>query len=675
MQIKEFREKYPEYNRLSDEQLTISLHRRFYKNKPLAEFAQKFGVTIDPQIAPLTAIESEPLQETEPGYMPSEPRTLAGQLRQMRAPEGAGATAGSLAMMRLASQLPPPYRGPATVAAPFVGAAIGGPGGKAYDQLARRITGEHMSLERIRDEQFQAAISETINEVLGQGAGALANKLMAPGAKTLIPDAPRLSVKLSEAAKRIPAEEAAKLTPKARRLLQRRGVYLSAAQATESRTIDLGEAVLENALLGGEGLFQLKNVLQPAALRQMTKEMSERFWKEAGERMSSTEVGELFLETLVQKKGVQSKMANVMYSHLDEVAGDAVRVNMQPVKKLAQETLDAASKSKGLGSSSAIRKLSKKVMQWDDVVNFRAAHEMRSNLLEEVRKLEVPLGQKAPKLRRVTDLLAHQTDRAMSKAAKEYDATKPGVDLYGEWRLANNFVKKTKKELSAPIIESAVKWAQKNPEKVSQQIFRPNATRQIAAVKKVVGTKTFNSLRASWLDSLFSKIAKPDVHTVGTETETLMGMRFADAINSMGDDTLRVIFDDPGHLAAVRDLARTAQIVQKPTGSGAAIWVKLAQMGAIVGLAGFRGEAKMADLGVIAVPGVAGRIMSSRTGAKWLSEGLRLPVNVSREVAEKWVRNAPAPVIRILRAAYLAREKKQQAPAGQELRGFGGRGF
>jgi hypothetical protein len=44
MNLKELRQKYPEYKDITDEQLAISLHKKYYSDIPLGEFAVKIGV-------------------------------------------------------------------------------------------------------------------------------------------------------------------------------------------------------------------------------------------------------------------------------------------------------------------------------------------------------------------------------------------------------------------------------------------------------------------------------------------------------------------------------------------------------------------------------------------------------------------------------------------------------
>ena len=43
MNLKQFREQYPQYNDMADEQLVDALHKKYYSDMPRQEFAEKFG--------------------------------------------------------------------------------------------------------------------------------------------------------------------------------------------------------------------------------------------------------------------------------------------------------------------------------------------------------------------------------------------------------------------------------------------------------------------------------------------------------------------------------------------------------------------------------------------------------------------------------------------------------
>ena len=52
MNIQEIRQKYPQYNELSDEQLADGLHKKFYSSLPKEDFFNRIGLKEKPQEAP-----------------------------------------------------------------------------------------------------------------------------------------------------------------------------------------------------------------------------------------------------------------------------------------------------------------------------------------------------------------------------------------------------------------------------------------------------------------------------------------------------------------------------------------------------------------------------------------------------------------------------------------------
>ena len=52
MDLKSFRQQYPQYDAVSDEQLANALHTKYYSNIPLDQFYSKIGLTPTPAETP-----------------------------------------------------------------------------------------------------------------------------------------------------------------------------------------------------------------------------------------------------------------------------------------------------------------------------------------------------------------------------------------------------------------------------------------------------------------------------------------------------------------------------------------------------------------------------------------------------------------------------------------------
>lgn len=63
--LKEFRQKYPQYDDMSDEALAGALHKKFYSDMPYDQFAAKIGLTATPKVdAPVEKPKNEPFNYT-----------------------------------------------------------------------------------------------------------------------------------------------------------------------------------------------------------------------------------------------------------------------------------------------------------------------------------------------------------------------------------------------------------------------------------------------------------------------------------------------------------------------------------------------------------------------------------------------------------------------------------
>ena len=586
-------------------------------------------------------------QEIEAGRINLVPPTYWQRFKS-ELPQMGGGMAGGLAGAKLGAKY-----GPLGAFAGGVGGAVfGGMGGKGYQQLYRIGKGEPMTLGQIYKEQTKAGIEEGVSEAAGYGIGKIGGKIFAPLKSKLIPSAPKLGRKLTEAGTRLSSDEISTLTPYAQRLLKKKGVFLTAAQATESRGMDFVESATESTIFGGNRIFQIKKVLQPKAYKQVVRELSEEFWEQAGKKLSPEEVGQLFVDTVTGNRELQRRLERMAYGQVDQLTKGAV-VDFRPVKQKALEMVEQAAKSKGLGSSSGINRIASRVSKLDDVADsFMDAHAIRSNILEEARKLEGILNTKLPKVNRATETLAGEIDDAMARAAK---AQSP--QAYDAWRAANKLVREGREKFDQEVIQSALRLAKKRPDKVAQALFVPNGAQRLAKVKDVISPDTYKSLLASYMDTTMQKSMTAD--------GILLGAKFKKAIEQLGPEMHIQMFDSMEHLKNVLDVANLGEIIQAPTGGGGGMVAQLTQAGAIIDLAvGIpSGQRPKKGSGLILIgPALMGRLLSTPSGAKWFSEGVKGPIGAKQ---------VPAQVLRLLRAAYSA----QQGNRVESTRPIGGHHF
>lgn len=597
--------------------------------------------------------------------------------------EEVGALSGGLVGARAASRIPaghPLLKGAAIAGGAMLGAGLGAMGVTGIEQTFRmnKPGAKSMSLNEIYKEQLWSGAEGVISEGLGRGVvgggsallkTGVGQRALAPVKNIAIPHIEKLNAILKQAGATLPPEEAAKLTAHAQDLLTDKGVFLTAAQSTRGRAIDWVENATESSIFGGNRLFQLKRFLQPASFKNAVKQMSDRFWGLAGERMSIDETGKLFVDTITGKRTAQKAMARTAYKQVDELTTGAV-IDFRATKKLAEQLSKTAGASKNLGQQRGIRTLANKVANWaDNPQGFMQGHGMISDLGDEVRRLEaLGGGTKLPKVSRAAKMLDAEATKAMRNAAKTQ-----GPDALTALDAAQVMVRQGKEVLNNETINSAMKLATRKPERVINQVFTKNGVDTLRAVKQATDKKTYRTLLAAKLDDIITKNSGTVFETTGVPS----GKGVLENINkTLGEDMLKEMFESPTHLQDFLDVMNLGFVLETQNTAGGGMVVQLMQAGGLADIATKLpiGESPRAASWLINIgPALIGRLFSNPTGAKWLSTGFKL----TGTAQDKWFAKIPPSISRILReGTQEPRPKSKRAiPSARELRGFGGRGF
>jgi len=610
----------------------------------------------------------------------------------------AGAKAGAIAGAKIPAGHPL-LKGATIAGGAAIGAGIGGMGGKGYQQYYRmtRPGAEPMTIGDIYTEQAIAGIEEAASELIGRGVAKVGGKILAPVRKRLLPGASSLS-----------------------KQLLKRGAHLTPAQMTESRIIDTIEGMAEKSFFGGGKLQRLKTLMQPKAFTKYVDDVVEQIAKGAKTNLSPEDVGDLLLDTIEGKKLAFRTTAKAAYAKVDKLS-KGTKVSLVSLKEFARKTMKTATTRKGIGSTQAGDTLLKKVLQLDDMVSFKQAQSLRSALLDERSAMAVTRDKAIGLAKQFVRL----TDDAMDTGAKSLGLRggltkgsrftynkqpfrvikeipreegsgivaqligKKGItpivlneqliadqiqlkhlippiqkvdDAVDAWRIANKFYREGQEKFNKKIIKSLSKSLAENPEVAVKKIFRPQASRQIKVVKDLVDKSTWQQLKTANLEHLIREAADAD--------GVVLGKSFLNKLNKLGDDTIKTIYNQQ-ELASIRSIGKMGEILQKPTGGSGNMVIQLMQAGAALNLlTGGIPQLTKESATVLIAPPILSRMIANPTFSKWLGAGFRLP------------RSSPAAaalVTRLLKAKLkIEREMRAEkgiVPTGQELRGFGGRGF
>jgi len=546
----------------------------------------------------------------------------------------AGAKAGAMAGAKIPTGHPY-MKGAAILGGAALGAGIGGMGGTGYQQYYQMTKpgAKPMTMGELYTEQAIAGIEEAASELIGRGVAKVGGKLLAPVKKRLLPGAKGLS-----------------------RQLLKRGAHLTPAQMTESRIIDTVEGMAEKSFFGGGRLQRLKTLTQPKAFAKYVDDIVENIARGAKNNLSPEEVGDLLLDTIEGKKVAFRATAKAAYSKVDRLS-KGTKVSLVELKNFARKTMKTAAARKGVGSSQAGDVLLKKTLQLDDFVSFKQAQALRSAFLDERTAMAVTRDKALGLAKQFTKL----TDEAMDAGGKTLGKTDEAVKA---WRVANKFYREGQERFNKKIIRSLTKSLAENPEVAVKKIFKPQASKQIKAVKELVDNKTWQQLKTAYLEQLIREASDAD--------GIVLGKSFLSKLNKMGDDTLKTIYNGQ-EIASIHSIGKMGELLQKPTGGSGGMVIQLMQAGAAINLlTGGLPQLTQESAAVLIAPPVLSRMIANPTFSKWLSAGFKMPQGSAA---------AAALVTRLIKAK-LKIEKEMRAekqspkePTLKQLRGFGGRGF
>ena len=458
-------------------------------------------------------------EDTEPGFLETE----LGQT--------AGGIAGGIAGAQRGFAMTPPVHPAAKPIGGILGGAIGAFGGggigetgqQAYQALTDSpYAPENLSesMQRVFEAGGEEALYDLVGSTLFKGIG-LAWKAVRP--------------------------KPTKGIEEIQQVLGTHGGRLSAAQMTDNSIIQTIEGLSE-AAWGGRRLRELR-AMNDEAIKRYTGEYVSSIADQATRDLTDEGLGRLFINTVEGGRSAHSVTAEAMYSGLDDLfrtqtrriprytekATGLVDEAGKPITRVETKLVTQRVKPVGTGKIKRVTKqimdiqeeiggatlgdyggtVIKKIDSMGDSITFRAAQELRSGLLANIRTLEGQVGEANTK--RVFGLMSDAIDESIEIAAKK----SKNPELIESWRQANNFWKKGKTLMNNEFIS---KLMNKNPEAIGDTVFSIGNVTQIkearralrAAAKYTKGTpdevsfsKTWKRMQKGYLQNLIGKVSDP----------------------------------------------------------------------------------------------------------------------------------------------------------------------
>jgi len=451
------------------------------------------------------------------------------------------------------------------------------------------------------------------------------------------------------------------------KVAKRAGINFTPAERTVSRPIDTFEEIAENAFFGRGGLHDIKEISHPAGVRRAVDQMMDMVLPKGG-RVGREELGELIEDVIQDRHKAFKQAGSGLYKRVDRITRPSIKTRMieidvpsaildesgkpfiRTTKKKVQEEVGGA-----LTDISQIKKIAVEIQQQrlkeggpriavDDLVdnilsrpskvNFKSAHNIRSDFME--------VSRNAPsKKDRIAGLSGHVAsiiDRQMSVAAKQLSP-----DAYKAWRTANAFWKTGKETFNSKVIRRTLNTLlDETPDKVADMIFQAKSPKQIRTIMQLAADPGMakggssllqRRLRSTFLDNIVEKSSGQIPGDV-SDLRTLLGRNFIDHLEKYGDDALKEIFTSE-ELKRVRNVARVAKITQGKPGGAGGFLIQLIQAGPLAGVAGgvVTGQPTVAKKSIVAAVPISGftyglsRLLQSPRGSKILTDMMDVSPN------------------------------------------------
>ncbi|MGI9450343.1 MAG: hypothetical protein ACR2QH_06875, partial [Geminicoccaceae bacterium] len=372
--------------------------------------------------------------------------------------------------------------------------------------------------------------------------------------------------------------------------------------------------------------------------RDIVSREIERFSAGLAPRLTAEEGGTLIQELIEGSVEAFRQTARTAYGRIDETIAQrlgqaaptrggareapAEFINLTFPKMRAAEVLADAEKGVRSVNASA-RAIARDILEKPNIVTFREAQVLRSDLLAIERSITDPIPGRG---KTAAQRIAPSVDKAIQDGFRKVDKQFPGDEaLNSLWRNANKLWKTEIGDFNNKLIKGLLT---KDPEFVVSAFVKNKSVTGIRRVKKIIEKQD---------PSLWPVVQRQFVDGVTTQATNdageLVGRKMVAMNKRFGQESLKELFPNKEVLKNWQFLSRTLEIAQtraikEGTGSVA---IQLMQPGAAAGLATglFTGSIE-AGFGatattIIFAPPILSKVLASPKMSKWLIDGVKAP--------------------------------------------------
>jgi hypothetical protein len=339
-----------------------------------------------------------------------------------------------------------------------------------------------------------------------------------------------------------------------------------------------------------------------------------------------TEVGALLDDSLDGSAAAWKTVTNQLYKNVDGLA-KGTGVDITGAVDDAARVMKKVKSGRKFAGSVENKKVFRDISKMSKKLSFEEAADLRSSLLSEMRRFEKSGDSNA---RRLVAQYADMVDSAMESSAKS-----AGIGLEKEWRLANRFYKRGKDKFDQAVIRKVSKLIDgAEPEKVANVLFGTDSPLKVKSVKNVLLGKTgkssqqiiadkatWDKVRWAWVADKFQGAVQDEGEFAGVYSAKKLNKIFGRGSSVGSKGSMMSEAFSPKELERLRYLSDVWNTLEKkPAGQIGKVLVGVLQASAAAGL--IRGQKEAATLGVLAAPNLIGRLVTSESGSKILTDGI-----------------------------------------------------
>ena len=467
-------------------------------------------------------------------------------------------------------------------------------------------------------------------------------------------------------------------------LAKQAGIDLTPAQRTASRGLDNLENYIEKSIAGGGRIRNIKEIQQPAKVRDLTSSILNRILPE-GRAVGRSTLGEMVDDAIVGSRRLFKDAGSELYENVDRITspdlltrtvsidvpsivldeagkpfittvtkeveeevGGAL-VDLRPIKDFAGKL--QKKRLKEGGASKPIDSLIDDILSRPDQASFQTAHSIRSDFLEQARNAPSRKDRLVGIANKVSGLL----DGQMELSARAH-----GKGAEAAWRNANEFWATGKAQFDKGVVKRIAKEVSTgSPDRVVDIVFARKSPDQVKQVMQLIDDPVIQDrLKRSYMEDLFSKSSSQIPGDV-TDKRTIVGKALIDRIDEVaGDGMLEAVYGKTRALE-IQNLARLAKATQGGTGGVGGILAQALQLGpAVAGATGaVTGNKEAAKKGIVAAATIAAfgeslsKMISSPKYSKLLTDTAKMPPG-SKQAAQS--------IARISRILYMEKSKRDK---------------